>query len=56
MSTQKRQMIEVTVKNTSPWKDAMADALQSYFERWGYQVSRIKDGDSEVFIGVERRP
>lgn len=34
----------------------MADALQSYLERWGYQMSRVKDGDKEIFIGIERRP
>lgn len=56
MSTHSREMIEITVQNTSPWKSVMADALEKFLNGWGYETSHVRNGNQEIFIGIERRP
>lgn len=46
-------MIEVSVKSTSPWKGVLQDAMQKYLTDWGWQVNCYRDNDTLIFVGIE---
>lgn len=48
-----KDMIEVTVKCTSPWKSVMIKALDDCLTARGWTVRQIESGADTVFIGVE---
>lgn len=54
MATQHREMIEVTCITTSPWRAVLEDSFTRFLEGWGWQVTHLRDGNKDIFIGIEK--